>query len=277
MMNESRGVSPRELAALSLDRVGVDAQRDEHLARYYESLIDSQRALFAREHNLARWTAAYEFCLSTPRGSGPLRVLDLGCGVGTHALALASAGMSVVGVDLSAPAIESAERRSAAWRADGLLAEEPQFRLGSGVDAAGAAPGEFDIVLMHESLAHVGERAALWPAVVGALRPHGTVVIAESNALNPAVVLGNKRRRRAGQLGVEDPRYVHKTLRSERALRGELDGAGITVTGVRFFGFAPPALWGRSRAVASGLDRQLSRTPGLRRLAVSYTLTGRVR
>lgn len=275
-MTNSRRADPRELAALALERVRADAREDTHLAEYYESLMVPSRALFAREHNLARWSAAYAFCLAARCDAKQSRLLDLGCGVGTHALALASAGMKVVGVDLSAPAIESATHRALSWQTAGLLADGPEFMLGSGVDVARSAHSEFDVVLMHESLAHVGERSALWPAVCGALRPEGAVVIAESNGLNPAVVLGNKRRRRSGQLGVDDPRYVHKALRSARALRAELHQAGIVTTDIRFFGFVPAPVWNQSRAVALGIDVLLSRTPGVRQLGVSYTLTGRL-
>jgi SAM-dependent methyltransferase len=44
--------------------------------------------------------------------SGPARALDLGCGTGRLAVALAGRGWDVVGVDFAAPAISAAARRA---------------------------------------------------------------------------------------------------------------------------------------------------------------------
>ena len=52
---------------------------------------------------------------------GPLagkRLLDVGCGDGTYAIAAAERGASVTGVDLAAPMLEAARRRAAERHVD---------------------------------------------------------------------------------------------------------------------------------------------------------------
>jgi 2-polyprenyl-3-methyl-5-hydroxy-6-metoxy-1,4-benzoquinol methylase len=46
--------------------------------------------------------------------AAPAKALDLGCGTGTNAIALADAGWEVVGVDFAAEAIKTARRKAAA-------------------------------------------------------------------------------------------------------------------------------------------------------------------
>ena len=51
-----------------------------------------------------------EFLIKTLRLTGEERILDLACGYGRHALALARRGFSVVGVDITPVYIEDALR-----------------------------------------------------------------------------------------------------------------------------------------------------------------------
>ena len=77
-------------------------------------------------------------------GMGPgMRVLDVGCGPGRHALALARRGIEVLGVDISAPFVALADEAAAA-AADELRARATFVRA----DARELAyAGEFDAVI----------------------------------------------------------------------------------------------------------------------------------
>jgi SAM-dependent methyltransferase len=76
---------------------------------------------------------------------GARRLLDLGCGTGSHALALAGLGFDIVGVDISEGMIARAQQRSAAADTGRMT-----FRLGD--VRTHREPGPFDAVL---SLFHV--------------------------------------------------------------------------------------------------------------------------
>jgi len=54
------------------------------------------------------------YAARTRLASGPLRVLDIGCGAGRNAVPLAEAGARVLGTDLSLPMLDAARRRHAA-------------------------------------------------------------------------------------------------------------------------------------------------------------------
>ncbi|HEX8453434.1 MAG TPA: class I SAM-dependent methyltransferase [Longimicrobium sp.] len=98
----------------------------------------------------------------------PRRVLDLGCGEGWLARALAAAGVEVVGVDASAPLVEAAREAGCA-----------EFHVCSYAELAAASArlgGPFDVVVANFSL--LGD--PLDDALLGAralLKPGGTLII----------------------------------------------------------------------------------------------------
>lgn len=63
------------------------------------------------------------------------RVLDVGCGVGTHALYLAKQGHSVFGVDFAPAAIERARKRVADESTAGTIRFESQASTAPGINA----------------------------------------------------------------------------------------------------------------------------------------------
>ena len=96
-------------------------------------------------------------------GSGPGRLLDVGCGGGSHAVAFADHGWSVVGVDISRAQLELARRR-------GVAVVE--------ADAA-ALPfenGGFDAAVSLFTHTDVDDFAAVLREVARVLRPNGTFV-----------------------------------------------------------------------------------------------------
>jgi ubiquinone biosynthesis O-methyltransferase len=94
------------------------------------------------------------------------RVLDLGCGGGFMAEALARRGALVVGVDPSAPAIAVARRHAAAA---GLAID---YRVGTG-EAIPLADGAVDIVVCVDVLEHVEDLARVVGEVARVLAPGG--------------------------------------------------------------------------------------------------------
>ncbi len=102
-------------------------------------------------------------------------VLDLGCGIGRMAVALAPRCRSVLGLDVSAGMVTEARRRCAGL---GNL----RFEVTAGEDLAGMAEGTFDLVLAVDSFPYivqvggnVAERHVAGAA--RALRPGGALAV----------------------------------------------------------------------------------------------------
>jgi SAM-dependent methyltransferase len=74
----------------------------EIYARAYDALY--------RDKNYAKEVGFVLNQIHTVIPEAPIRILDLGCGTGLHAVQLAEAGISVTGIDLSAAMIATAEK-----------------------------------------------------------------------------------------------------------------------------------------------------------------------
>lgn len=112
------------------------------------------------------------------------RLLDVGCGTGRHAVAVAALGVAVTGVDLSSAMLEGARTRAADAGVDIELVEADARQLPEGLEAYDAAiclcEGAFCLVADDvEPLAH--DRAIL-TSIYDALRPGGRLVLTGLNA-----------------------------------------------------------------------------------------------
>lgn len=106
---------------------------------------------------------------------GPnIRLLDLGCGAGLAAEALARRGHDVLGLDASAPAIEAARAHAAGQ--DLALA----YRAGSAEELL-AEGAQFDAVSALEVIEHVEDQAGFVALLAGLSRPGGMVFISTMN------------------------------------------------------------------------------------------------
>jgi len=103
------------------------------------------------------------------------RVLDVGCGGGLLAEALAAAGASVTGIDLAPGMIEVARLHSAEA---GLAID---YRVAGAEELADAMPEAFDVVTCLEMLEHVPEPAAMVATLATLVRPGGALVCSTLN------------------------------------------------------------------------------------------------
>ena len=103
------------------------------------------------------------------------RVLDVGCGGGLLAEALAAAGATVTAIDLAPGMIEVARLHAAESR----LAID--YRVADAAALAAATPGAFDIVTCLEMLEHVPEPAAMVATLAALTRPGGALFVSTLN------------------------------------------------------------------------------------------------
>jgi len=111
------------------------------------------------------------------------RVLDAGCGDGTHAAALADRGADVVGVDASAGMIETARERYGDC-------DRVEFRHGDLTDGlASLADDRFDLVLCQHVCSHVRDLEPVAAAFARVLRPGGSVVLSTHHPFHEYLVV----------------------------------------------------------------------------------------
>ena len=130
--------------------------------------MDGWEPLWRRDEVAAAWAEADPRVVELAHETGARRAWDLGCGVGRHALALAAAGLAVVGSDVSPTALD---RCRAALRERGLRAG----LVLAGMAAAPFADASFDLVVAYHVLYHgtAGAVAAALAEVRRTLRPGG--------------------------------------------------------------------------------------------------------
>ena len=103
------------------------------------------------------------------------RVLDVGCGGGLLAEALARAGAAVTGIDLAPGMIEVARLHA---REAGL---DIDYRVIAADELQRATPQGFDIVTCMEMLEHVPQPAAMTATLARLLRPGGAAFVSTIN------------------------------------------------------------------------------------------------
>ncbi len=112
-------------------------------------------------------------------GLAPLagqRALDVGCGGGILADAMARKGASVLGIDLSTKALKVAQLHA-------LEAQTPNvaYREVAAEALAAEAPGSFDVVTCMEMLEHVPDPASVVRACATLVKPGGWVFFSTLN------------------------------------------------------------------------------------------------
>jgi len=172
------------------------------------------------------------------------RVLDVGSGDGTYAVALAGHGARVVGVDLSAEMIRSAQARArSAGR--GLLFVRADLNRLPFPDRS------FDAVLAVTVLCFTTEVAMPLREMRRVLAPGGRLVLGELHRWS----LWALWRRIRGVVG--SPIWRAARFQSARQLRGSLEAAGLVVENVRGAVYYPP--WTPAARILWRADRHLAR------------------
>ncbi len=200
-----------------------------------------------RATRLGRITEAVErgavFDLAGPVGG--LDVLDVGCGDGAYAVALARRGARCSGVDLSAGALAQARRNARQAGAPVALAAADAARLPF-------PAGRFDLVVSVTALCFVASPDDSLREMARVLRPGGRVVLGVLGRLSAWGLWRTLR----GRLG--SPTWRRARLWTPSGLRRLVLAAGLEPVGVRGAAYHPPC--GLAAATMRPLDALLGRT-----------------
>lgn len=235
------------------------------------------------------WLAAYNFCTGQKPSRQDIRILDAGCGtgVGTEYLVHLNPQASVVGIDLSAGALQVAQERCHRSGANRV-----EFHHLSLYDAPTLA-GEFDLINCVGVLHHLPDPIQGIQALAPKLAPGGLMHIFvyaelgrwEVRLMQQAIALLQGERRGDYQDGVQVGRQVFDSLpENNRIVKREKERWSlenqrdanfadmyvhpqeidytidtlfelIDASGLEFMGFSNPGYW--------QLDRLLGKNPGL--------------
>jgi 2-polyprenyl-6-hydroxyphenyl methylase/3-demethylubiquinone-9 3-methyltransferase len=116
------------------------------------------------------------------------KVIDIGCGGGILAEALAQAGATVTGIDMSAAAIACAQTH---WQNSALIPEHPQtitYQVTTAEDLAKTHANHFDTLTCLELLEHVPDPASVLQACAKLVKPGGHLFFSTINR-NPKAYL----------------------------------------------------------------------------------------
>ena len=140
--------------------------------------------------------------------SGPEAVLDLGCGTGVAARAIArrpeAKGPPVVAIDISAHLVELGRKLAG----EEGLADRIKFRVGD-AHGLGLPEGGFDVVVMHTLVSHVADPATVLAEGRRRLRPGGRLVVFDGDYASFTMATD------APDGGAETDRVLHGALFAE--------------------------------------------------------------
>lgn len=270
-------------AQVSENRDGLKPDCYANLSRYYTALKNNVSLRPFYRYNWMRRIVPMQALLhSLPPRELPWRILDAGCGVGTESIFWSTLrdDIEVVGVDINKDRLDVAQSRK-------ILYER---RLGKPLkisflqrDIFKVLQDEhFDVVWTMEAISHIDPAEKFLAAVSENVGDCGSVIISDSNILNPAMAWRVFRLRRGGVA-----QHTHKAIASgeliayaqERLfttwqLSRILRQAGFPTVKVQLSIFFPSGLarvpWLFS--VSTGIDVILDKVPVLRNMGGIYTI-----
>ena len=175
-MSESAETSPNNVSASELNHFATLS------ARWWDPEGPS-RPLMAL--NPVRLAFIEHMLLAQKRAFKGVRAIDVGCGGGLLSEAMAQAGASVLGVDLSPELLEVAKLHALGAELTGI-----EYQLQSAEAMAQTHPEQFDLVTCMEMLEHVPEPESVLDACVKLLKPGGLLVLSTLNRTPKSFALG---------------------------------------------------------------------------------------
>lgn len=196
MSDANQNLKERVRAFWQANPCGVKFADAEPGSRRFYELVEAHR--YAKEWHIP---AAADFA-----GARDLKVLEIGCGLGTDGAQFAKAGADYTGVDLTEAAVELARQRFALFNLPGTFQTADAENLDFADDS-------FDLVYSHGVLHHTPDTAGAIREIHRVLRPGGRAIVMlyHRNSYNYRVNISLLRRAGAQLLRWDSGvRLVHK-------------------------------------------------------------------
>ncbi len=154
--------------------VAEEVARFDALAAEWWDLSGPMQALHAMNPLRVGWIDTRVRARVWAQGGGPVRLLDIGCGAGLAAEALARLGYDVLGLDAAADAVAAAAAHAGG---QGLPLA---YRVGAAEDLA-AEGARFPVVTALEVIEHVADPAAFLRLLAQLIEPGGLLFVSTLN------------------------------------------------------------------------------------------------
>jgi glycine/sarcosine N-methyltransferase len=190
----------------------------ERTLRFYESLADHYHLIFDDWNtSIERQAKILSPILAAHAHSGPLKVLDCACGIGTQALGLSSAGHQIVASDLSPAEVNRARREAESRALEISFHISDMTSLSDIVDCDFDVSAAFDNALPHLStdqlklaVVAMGSKLKLDGLFIASIRDYDKLVLERPRVQEPAFYGNNGERRIVHQIWdwIDDARYT---------------------------------------------------------------------
>ncbi len=204
------------------------------------------------------------------------KILDAGCGLGSESILCAILGGDVTGIDISDRLNESAER---------VKYYEKKLRKNLHVrfikESIFDHLGEYDLIWVNEAISHIDPVDKFFRLVHKNLKIGGFLLIADSNKLNPLILLRSKKEQKfyGGRIIHElDPKthqkisYAIERIFTTFAIRNLLSQI-FKVTKLEIFGFFPSFIFNKIKSLAIILENKILRNlPLIKHLGGTYII-----
>ena len=134
------------------------------------------------------------------------RILDVGCGAGDLSLMLTQQGAEVIGVELDAQKVASANKTAKQWNFD-----RARFIAGDVMKLQQMGLGQFDMIFCLALLEHINDDSGLISQMKSMLRPNGLFIMEVPNARRKTIpaVEAEDGHVRPGYIYEDVPDFLH--------------------------------------------------------------------
>jgi SAM-dependent methyltransferase len=258
-----------------------DEESRAELNQYFASMRDPDPAqIFWSIRSMAKSIAPVARELER---RAPLRLLDAGCGLGSHAILFSHLGAEVEGVDLRPERLRVAEHRQGFFVGKGFLRQPAKFYFANIFSHLQRYRDVLDIVWVNQAISHIDPADRFLDLAYQAMRSRGIIVISDSNLWNPVnlKVRWDERQKHGRQTSKYDPdsgenvSYAVERFFSIPGMAAILKEAGFRVEETIFHSLMPWFLRKRLGPKLAQVDGILTHLPVISYMCGSYTIVGR--